>query len=307
VVERCTAISRGLLESPAGTASRARRWLLVEQPGPWGHDALHESDLPPSVATHLEALARSLPARVLLLRRTGGEGTPGTKRVVLAGVSRPGGGGWLEQVVIDHVEDLLELDLGGITDGTSIGGERLLDPVYLVCTNGKHDACCAEYGLPVARALDELLPERTWECSHVGGDRFAGNLVCLPDGIFYGHLDPDTAVQAVAAHQAGRLMASHCRGRSALPFAAQAAELLVRERLDVQRLDGVRYLGVRRAGDDHHVRFELVDGREVIASVRRSADPLARTMTCGTDPRRPPTHELLELRIVAPSSAPGAA
>lgn len=303
VVDRCTAISRSLAEPVGGTASRARRWLLVEQPGPWGRDALRESDLPPAVAVDLEERSRSLPARVLLLRRTGGGGTPGTKRVVLAGVSRPGGGGWLEQVVLDHIDDLLELDLSGITDGTSIGGEPVLDPVYLVCTNGKHDACCAEYGLPVARALDELLPERSWECSHVGGDRFAGNLVCLPDGIFYGHLDPDTAVQAVAAHQAGRIVPDHCRGRSALPFAAQAAELLARDRLGIERLDGIRYLGARREGDDHHVRFALPDGREIVASVRRSADPVARTMTCGTTPSHPPTHELLSLEIVADAAS----
>ena len=300
MIERCTTISRGYGEPVGGTASRARRWLLVEQPGPWGRDALRESDLPPRVADHLEGLSRSLPARVLLLRRTGGAATPDTRRVVLAGVSLPGGGGWLEQLVVDHVDDLLEVDLSGIGDGTSIGGERLLDPVYLVCTNGKHDACCAEYGLPVARALDELIPERTWECSHVGGDRFAGNLVCLPDGIFYGHLDPDTAVAAVAAHQAGRVLAGNCRGRSALSFAAQAAEVLARAELDIERLDGLRYLGARRDGDDHHVRFALIDGSEVVASVRRGFDPVPRTMTCNTTPAHPPTHELLGIEVVVP-------
>ncbi len=305
MTDRCTAISRDRQEWVGGTASRARRWLLVEQPGPWGRDALRESDLPPRVAVHLEELSRSLPARVLLIRRTGGAGTPGTRRVVLAGASLPGGGGWLEQVVVDHVQDLLTFDLRGVSEGTSIGGEALLDPVYLVCTNGKHDACCAEYGLPVARALDELLPERTWECSHVGGDRFAGNLVCLPDGIFYGHLDPDTAVAAVAAHQAGRVLAPHCRGRSSLAFAAQAAELLARERLGIERLDGLRYLGARMDGDDHHVRFAVPGGDELTVSVRRATDPAARTMTCGTAPRNPPTHELLALEI-AGSPAPSA-
>jgi hypothetical protein len=298
VAERCTAISRDLTEPIGGSASRARRWLLVEQPGSWGRDALRESDLPDVAATHLAELSRSLPARVLLLRRTGAMGTPGTRRVVLTGVSRPGGGGWLERLVLDRVEDLLDIDLSGLADGRSIGGQPIRHPVYLVCTNGKHDVCCAEYGLPVARALDELLPGRVWECSHVGGDRFAGNLVCLPDGIFYGHLDPDTALQAVAAHQSGRVFADHCRGRSALPFVAQAAELLAREALGIHQLDGLRYLGVRSAGDDHHVRFALPDGREIVATVRRGVDPVARTMTCNTAPAHPPTHELRDLQVV---------
>jgi hypothetical protein len=85
------------------------------------------------------------------------------------------------------------------------------EPLYLVCTNGRHDPCCAEYGRPVARPSTELVGERVWECSHVGGDRFAGNLVCLPDGVFYGHLDPATALRAVAAHE-GAVLLEHWRG-----------------------------------------------------------------------------------------------
>lgn len=298
VGECCTAISRDHVEPVGGTASRARRWLLVEQPGPWGRDAVRESDLPPAVADHLEELAGSLPARVLLIRRTGGGGTPGTRRVLLAGVSAPGGGGWLEQLVLDHIDDLRDLDLGGLSAGRSVGGERIGDPLYLVCTNGKHDQCCAIYGLPVARALSELMEDRTWECSHVGGDRFAGNLVCLPDGIFYGHLDPETAVQAVAANESGRMLAGHCRGRSALTFAAQAAELLARERLGIERLDGMRFLASRREGDRDHVRFALADGREVVATVRRGHDPVPRMLTCGASPATPPMFEPVTVEVV---------
>ena len=40
---RCSvrALARG--DSPIATASPAQRWLLIEQPGPWGRDALAES------------------------------------------------------------------------------------------------------------------------------------------------------------------------------------------------------------------------------------------------------------------------
>ena len=31
---------------------------------------------------------------------------------------------------------------------------------------------------------------RTWECTHLGGHRFAGNMVCLPDGVVYGRVTP---------------------------------------------------------------------------------------------------------------------
>jgi hypothetical protein len=301
--DRCTAVSRSQDEELLGTASRARRWLLVEQAGPWGRDAIAESDLPGEIAAHLTHLAQTLPARVLLIRRTGGVGTPGTRRVVFAGTTDPAGGGWLEGIVLDHVRDLLDLDLGGLSSGDSVGGVRLFEPIYLVCTNGKHDACCATYGLPVARALSERLPERTWECSHVGGDRFAGNLVCLPEGVFYGHLDGHTALRAVAAHEAGRVVAEHCRGRSPWSFPVQAAELFARRELGIQRLDGLRYLAAERDGARHRVRFALRGGGEAVVTVAQGRAATARPLTCGSEAAHPPTHTLLDLEVTSVDDA----
>jgi hypothetical protein len=274
--------------------------VLVEQPGAWGREALEESDLPSPVATHLRRLAATLPARVLLLRRTGGASRPGTVRTVYAGVSRPAGS-WLERIELDHIDDLVDLDLAGLTDGggdgDSVGGERVVEPLYLVCTNGKHDACCAEHGLPVARELAALLPDRVWECSHVGGDRFAGNLVCLPDGSFYGHLDPVSARSVVDAHEDGRILLAHWRGRSSIPFAAQAAEALVRRELDVHRADGLQVTHVTREGNRHEVRLIRPDGRSVAATVTVDRSATARVLTCAGSPAVAPVYSLASLRL----------
>ncbi|WP_218926810.1 sucrase ferredoxin, partial [Priestia megaterium] len=70
-------------------------------------------------------------------------------------------------------------------------------PVILVCAHGRHDPCCAVRGLPVGRALGERWPEQVWECSHIGGDRFAANVVVAPDGVYYGGLDAKSAVATV--------------------------------------------------------------------------------------------------------------
>lgn len=300
MVERdsCATISRACGEPVLGTASRARRWLLLEQPGAWGADALHGSALPAPLARYLRRLSEQLPCRVLLLRRVGGHVSSATSRVLYAGVSRVGGGGWLEQFVLDHPDELAELELSPLAEGRSVGGEPVTAPLYLVCTNGKHDPCCAEHGLPVARTLAALLGERVWECSHVGGDRFAANVVCLPDGVFYGQLDPVAARTAVAAHEAGRVLLDHLRGRSPLSFAAQAAEVLVRRALAIDRLDGLRLLEHRRDQGLHRVTFRLPDGRRAIAvlAVRHDAAP-ARALTCATGPVSPPSFELLELEL----------
>jgi hypothetical protein len=296
VPDGCASTSRSCGESPFGTASLARRWVLVEQAGAWGRDALEDSDLPSPVATHLRGLAATLPARVLLLRRPGGASRPGTVRTVYAGVSRPAGS-WLERIELDHIDDLLDLDLAGLTHGDSVGGDRVPEPLYLVCTNGKHDACCAEHGLPVARELAARLPDRVWECSHVGGDRFAGNLVCLPDGSFYGHLDPGSARSVVDAHEDGRILLDHWRGRSSIPFAAQAAEALVRRELDVHRADGLQVTHVTREGNRHEVHLTRPDGGSVAATVTVDRSATARVLTCAGAPAVAPVYSLESVRV----------
>jgi hypothetical protein len=254
------------------------------------------SALPPEVAARLQGLARSLPARVLLLRRpsTAARARADERRSVFVGWTTPSGG-WLEQLALDDVRDLLALDLTPLGGGRSVGGQPVRDPLYLVCTNGRHDPCCAEYGRPVAHAVAETVGERLWECSHVGGDRFAGNLVCLPDGVFYGHLDPVTAARAVAAHEDRRLLLDHWRGTSALPFVVQAAEAFVRAELDLDRLDAVRFLRAGRVGEHHRVRFALADGIRVEALVAITQREVPAGMTCAGTGHRTPHYELLAL------------
>jgi len=277
--DSCAARSRRWGESQLGTASYARRWLLVEQPGAWGADALISSGLPDRVAEQLRILQGALPARGLLLRRPGRATTPDGPRSVYVGWSSAVDS-WLERLDLDDVRDLPGLDLRPLSEGGSVGGQPVTAPVYLVCTNGRHDPCCAEYGRPVVQALEEVVGERVWECSHVGGDRFAANLVCLPDGQFYGQLDPASAVEVVAAHEQSRIALAYWRGRSSLAFGAQAAEGFARAAFDLTGRDDLRFLGSRRDGDRLRVRFVRPTGEviEVIVEVARRT--VSEPLTC---------------------------
>lgn len=278
--DSCASRSRRCAESQLGTASRARRWLLVEQPGTWGPDALSDSGLPDPVADRLRTLQHALPARVLLLRRPGRATSAGGPRSVYVGWSDVADS-WLERFELDDVHDLLGLDLRPLADGASVGGQPVTTPLYLVCTNGRHDPCCAEFGRPVAQALEEVLGSRVWECSHVGGDRFAANLVCLPDGQFYGRLDPASAVDVVAAHERSRITLAHWRGRSPLSFAEQAAEGFARAAFHLDGRDDLRLSGSRRDGDRHHVRFVRDGGEAIEVVVEVARRTVSEPLTCG--------------------------
>src|SRR3546814_4969337 len=111
---------------------------------------------------------------VLLTRRVGADrSAPRTVHLVRSDRDRR----WIEQLVVADDGALAELDLSVLGSDTAPGvGEPGPEHLHLVCTNGRHDPCCADFGRPVVRALRAAGVE-VMESSHVGGDRFAANIV----------------------------------------------------------------------------------------------------------------------------------
>ena len=296
----CASLSRALGEPAYGTASQVRRWILVEQPGTWGRRAVQESGLEPAIATALQSKARSARARLLLIRRHGRYAP--VRRTCFVAVTTPQVQR-IERFTIDDPAELLDLDWSPLVEFEPVGGEPIDHPLYLVCTNGRHDACCAEFGRPVARTLDALLDDRVWECSHFGGDRFAGNLVCLPEGIYYGRVTPDNAATLIAEHEQGRVVLDNYRGRSSQPFVAQAAEHLARVELGELAIDGLLPMSLRSLGDGQFtVRLQLAGGGEATATVECSESVDPQQLTCGgSDDEHPPRYRLVDLVVPAAS------
>ena len=215
-------------------------------------------------------------------------------------MAREGAEPWAETAVLPDLEAVLDLDLARLRAGESLGLERVEGPVYAVCTHGRHDACCAERGRPVALALANAEPDRTWECSHIGGDRFAGNLVVLPHGLYYGRLDPASAVALAATTAAGRLDLDHLRGRSALSMPVQAAELHLRRHLDETRIGAVGLLDrPDRADGTTTARFG-VEGAAYAVTVHTTFAPEPRRLTCQAGHVDPvPRHELVGIDVIS--------
>ena len=168
------------------------------------------------------------------------------------------------------------------------------DPLYLVCTNGRRDACCALYGRPLFGALSGDSPH-VWECSHIGGHRFAGNLVCLPEALIYGRVTPDLGRQLVAAYADGRMDVRSLRGRAAWPAAAQAAEIQLRLHLGLDRITDVALAAARDDGDEHLVDL-FARGEPWRLRLRATpAEPPRATSCRGDKLERPLRWELLAL------------
>ena len=125
-----------------------------------------------------------------------------------------------------------------------------------------------------------------WQVSHVGGDRFAGNLVVLPDGVYNGRVEPSEAWAVVEAALERRVHLPCFRGRSCYGFAAQAAELAVREETG---LVGVADAVVTRIAPEGNGWRAVVEagGASYDVDVRRERGE-ATHLTCSTDQLKRP-------------------
>lgn len=286
----CSELSAAGGESLAATAPRTDVWLLLEARGLWEAEAIESLGVPAAareaVAQFLEAVPFS---RAVLVRRPARRDATGANVFLVD--ARPGRETAL-RLELGDLAELAGLDLAGAVAGVgapaaALPGAAPVDhPLLLVCTHGKRDACCARVGLKLAAALEAELPaEWLWQTSHVGGHRFAGNVVWLPPGVYLGRVAPEDAAEVAAAVRARRIPLAHARGRSTFPPPAQAADLELRDRLGLDGLDDVSLAGAPEplGGGGFRVRLAVRGGVEHALEVRpEPAPPIV--VSCGLEP-----------------------
>jgi hypothetical protein len=274
---RCSAVAEELGEAMIGSVDQRVRWLLVEDRSAWGEKAVRQL-----LGADLESAAKARGLRVLLVRRREGDPADDAVRRVFVVDTES------REMAVRTLTDLAEvpalLDLAAAEFGAP-----LRDPLLLVCTNGKRDACCALRGRAVVNALAHRHAERTWECTHLGGHRFAGNLVCLPDGLVYGRVFPSDAARLADLYLAGRVDATLLRGRSAWPAPAQVAEAILRTRLALEGVDDVLLEAVSVSGDVASVVLRAGSELHRLELVAEPATP-PRPISCRADELETPLH-----------------
>lgn len=276
---RCSALADELDEPMIGSVEQRVRWLLIEDHGAWGRDAVQDL-----LGPGLPEAAKARGVRVLLIkRREADPAADAVRRVFLVDTEE---GRWASRAVGDPVELSVEqLDAPLEAFGTASD-----EPMFLVCTNGKRDACCALRGRALMTALAASHPDRTWECTHLGGHRFAGNLVCLPHGLLYGRVAPADGPRLAGAYLDGRMDPALLRGRSSWPAPAQVAEREVRTRLGLDTV-GALQLVATDVGDSV-ARVVLADASGARHEVELRSERLApeRAVSCAGDKLEAPLH-----------------
>lgn len=241
-----------------GTAKVARVIVAVEVPGAWGRDAVGDS-----------GLRHPTDATLYLVRRVGPHAVAGaTARVFVSGGF--GDEPWLVEATLRRadVETFLDGDVSDRARLASFGFTPRDEPVLLVCTNGKRDACCAVRARPVAEAAHVVAPDNVWEVSHIGGHRFAPTAIHLPSGQTFGRLTGDTAAALATASTSSpanpvvqQLFSSTThRGRIDLEPVAQVAETWWRQQHPDLTLAPVSGIGAPVANGDDGWLVSLPDG-----------------------------------------------
>ena len=302
----CSSVSREIGEPLAGTAPVATCWLIIEQAGPWGRQSLLDSHMDKDLGRALTDLAESSGVRILLARHP-----DRSERTMLP---TPKEDSHLRNVWISHtspgatrmrhglMSDLTVLttwDFAAISRGALPAfGESTTEPLTLICTQSGRDSCCAIHGRALlAEVISRVEPaERPtwWECSHIGGHRFAPTALSLPGGTVFGRLTPANMLRIHSDAKQGLLPTASYRGRSAFPPPFQVAEIAVREAAAVRERDS---LDVLRVVDGRPVPVNLTadfgssvmaevrhqDGRSWHVNVRRVVLGNSRPESCGAD------------------------
>lgn len=331
----CSALSGG--DDVAGSVYPMPALLLLEHPGPWGADAVQEAytaALGEETWKVLDDDYENSRLRPQLIRRVAqrgrreragagagsgagsgsgdGAGAGSGDRSGAGDGSGAGNGSvsagpalyvaWTagERPFLERLPaaDLHSVDLDALKAGRPGHGEPVPEPLFAVCTNGSVDRCCAVRGRPLAAALAAAHPDLTWETTHVGGCRFAANLLVLPSGVLHGALTPQAGLRVAEAALAGQVVLDHLRGRAREGIWAGAAESALRRRLGLLGADDVTVVGEDLHPDVYETEWDLrpagadilltTGGRTWCAVVRSDILGVRTTVCDGTNELRAP-------------------
>ncbi len=266
-----------------GTAAVVDVWLLLEYRPVWRAKAITDNALGGDVrnwlAQGVEALeGQGRKVRAQFIRQPEIDRTDIRLLVHQDGALRAfeSGGPGYDGLIRTPIEALLHRG----------SGERLEAPCYFVCTNGQRDLCCARFGLPLYNQLRKRLGERVWQATHLGGHRFAPNVLVLPQGVLYGRVGTvgndagDEAVERfVAEVEAGAVPLRYLRGRSRYPKPVQAAEGFAGR-------DGLEWVALEECEGHAKVTFNH-RGKPLFVNVAAAEESVPVLANCGDRKLKP--------------------
>ncbi|MDZ7959065.1 MAG: sucrase ferredoxin [Aulosira sp. DedQUE10] len=233
----CSEISQANGEDPIGSANAVEQYLIIETPQPWPDLMWIEPEpMPQEVVDAFKIVWELNIIRPLAIAPDKEYSVPGYKHVLhyrrAAGLFAE----YEKQAFIVPDAEISTLALALIKEPEKLvdfeqyrqGSNHIRE--LLVCTHGNVDVACSRFGYPLYKKLRSeygALPNsnlRVWQCSHFGGHQFAPTLVDLPQGRYYGRLQPEILDLLVWNRGSVKELYPYYRGWGGLPDLVQIVE-----------------------------------------------------------------------------------
>lgn len=238
----CSAISKANGEEPIGTAATSDYWLIVELPQPWSEIAWLESpQLKPLVGSIKQLIVKDgVKLKPIAIAPDPEYSQPGYTRILY--YYRPGelfAEYEKEEYIVpdaiigELVKELLkqlQQQPNELNSFEQYRQETSHVREMLVCTHANVDVACGRFGYPIYKKLRSQYAVssngnlRVWKSSHFGGHRFAPTLVDLPEGRYWGHLEPEMLDLLVLRNSSVSGLRQFYRGWAGLNSLEQIAE-----------------------------------------------------------------------------------
>ncbi|MGH1365551.1 MAG: sucrase ferredoxin [Calditrichia bacterium] len=282
----CSQAGKGAL---FGSAPEATRWLLLEYRGPWGPKVLPYSSLPREVKDTLQHLTESIAGlKVLFIKKPERRQEPNLKLFLFSNRETAR----MRQYNLATHEDLLNLDLASFYENESASDVNSGN-LFLVCTNGKRDRCCAKFGIPVYNSLCNYYGKDVWQCSHFGGHKYAPTFMHFPSGACYGRVTISDTLQAAEAILNGEILPLIYRGCTGRAKSVQAAEHLLRTELNNFRAKSVTLVHFTMGSDSRTTAVFKVDEESYEITIETKSGPKEWSGCNKAEPTATKQHRLI--------------
>ncbi|MDB9374744.1 sucrase ferredoxin [Nodularia sphaerocarpa] len=228
----CSDHAREVGEDIISSATNYETYILVECPQPWAYDAFQSKWVPNNLQVLIEEVRRAkLSVRFLLIANNYSHKVDYTTLLI-----------YQQQQGLSHGYQKYEFKLPHIEQVAGVVKQCLWNKIpnheietnitrdILVCTHGSHDQCCARYGSPFYFQASGIIADleldnvRIWKSSHFGGHRFAPTAIDLPDGRYYGVLNPESFRSILTRTGDIQSLRKVYRGWGILPTSVQILE-----------------------------------------------------------------------------------
>lgn len=231
----CSKVSEEAGEPTIGSARQVPEFLLIEWPRPWDASALNTESLPDEIQTAYSEASRNnqFVGKCLLFDRDP-EYSGDEFRVFYYTLPDPPHAQYQKEEYLVpqvHLADLCTTILQNAEERNKFDEYRHSDRQkrreIFVCNHRERDPCCGKYGAELFLNLRNEYANpnrRIWKISHIGGHRFAPNVIDFPDGRYWGRLQENELDNFIYRNGSFEQIAERYRGWCALSTPEQVAE-----------------------------------------------------------------------------------